>query len=392
MIAVPEQVKSILTRLNAAGFAAYAVGGCVRDSLLGRPVHDWDICTAARPEEMPGCFAGERLLPTGVQHGTMTLLQNGEPFEITTFRCDGDYTDHRRPDSVRFVRELELDLARRDFTVNAMACDAAGRVFDPFGGQNDLRNGVLRCVGEPQKRLNEDALRILRALRFAANYNFKIEPATAKAMVELKDTLCRVSAERILQELRRLLPAAAAGRVLEEFYPVVWVFLPELPENFALRQAFACCPAEETLRFALLLSPLAREDSESALRRLRAENALCRGVGEVLELLSLPLPEDLPALKRQAARFGPATLRTALQVRQAKGEDTTALLERLQQLEEENACLSVKQLAVNGRELLSLGFTGKEIGAVQQFLLNAVLEGAKNEKEVLLTLAAEYKK
>jgi len=392
VIAVPQRVKSILQRLNAAGFAAYAVGGCVRDSLVGRPVHDWDICTAARPEEMPGCFAGERLLPTGVQHGTMTLLQGGEPYEITTFRCDGDYTDHRRPDSVRFVRELELDLARRDFTVNAMACDAEGRVYDPFGGQNDLQNSVLRCVGEPLQRLNEDALRILRGLRFAANYNFAIEPATAAAMVELKDTLCRVSAERILQELRRLLPAPDAGRLLEEFYPVVRVFLPELPENFALRQAFERCPAEETLRFALLLSPLVREDGEDALRWLRAENALCRGVGEVLELLSLPLPWETPALKRQAARFGPAALHNALQVRLAKGEDAAALLAGLEKLVEENACLSVKQLAVNGRELLALGFAGKEIGAVQQFLLNAVLDGAQNEKEVLLALAAEYKK
>ena len=389
MIDVPQNVQDILQSFARAGFAAYAVGGCVRDSLLRRPVHDWDICTAARPEEMPGCFPGERLLPTGIQHGTMTLLRDGEPYEMTTFRCDGDYTDHRRPDSVRFVRELESDLARRDFTVNAMACDAAGRVQDPFGGQEDLKTKTLRCVGEPKKRLDEDALRILRALRFAANYDFMIEPATAAAMLELKTTLRRVSAERILQELRRLLPAPAAGRVLEEFFPIVRVFIPELPEEpGVLPAAFARCPADETLRFTLLLSSLSREEGEAVLRRLRAENTLRRDVGETLELLQYPTPETLPALKRCAARFGPAAFRRALLVRQALGENSAAVLAELEKLVKENACLSVKQLAVNGQDLLALGFAGRELGAVQQYLLDAVLDGFSNDREKLLALAA----
>lgn len=226
----------------------YAVGGCIRDSLLGLPVHDWDLTTSATPDEMMTCFAGERLLPTGIRHGTMTLLRNGIPYEITTFRRDSGYRDHRRPERVDFVRDLREDLLRRDFTVNAMACDSGGRLSDPFGGQNDLRLHILRCVGEAEARLKEDALRILRALRFAACYDLTPEPQTEKALFALCDTLVAVSRERVLQELRRMLCGKSAGKITARFFPVLCAAVPgltheppPLPEDFPKRRTGSLC-------------------------------------------------------------------------------------------------------------------------------------------------------
>lgn len=391
MLCVPQPVREILAALQRGGYAAYAVGGCVRDSLLGRPVHDWDICTAALPGEMPACFPGEKLLPTGVRHGTMTLLRQGRAYEITSFRCDGNYTDHRRPDTVRFVRDLESDLARRDFTVNAMACNGEGELFDPFGGQQDLQRLCLRCVGDPMRRMEEDALRILRGMRFAAAYGFIPEPATARAMLARRETLRFVSAERILQELRRLLVAPGAGEVLSAFYPVARVIIPELPAAFDAA-AFARGPGEEAWRFALLLFPLGAEQSGAVLRRLRAENALRQRVGEMLALAVLPLPENTAELRRQAARFGPVALRGALQLRAARGEEVAPFLAELDVLEAAHACLCIKDLAVGGKDLLALGFAGKAVGEAQRMLLSAVLEGCPNERAVLLSLAAEFEK
>ena len=230
-IPIPASVCGIIGRLNHAGYEAWAVGGCVRDSLLGRTPHDWDLCTSALPEQVAEVFRGERLLPTGLAHGTQTLLEDGKPYEITTYRVELGYSDGRHPDAVAFTPSLTEDLARRDFTVNAMACHPTLGLADPFGGQADLQAGVLRAVGDPEQRFSEDALRILRALRFAAVYGLAVEEHTARAARTLAPRLALVSRERVTQELWKLLAApdgAAAARVLRQFPEVVREILPEL--------------------------------------------------------------------------------------------------------------------------------------------------------------------
>ena len=217
---------ALLDALHAAGYAAYAVGGCVRDSLLGRTAHDWDLCTSALPQQVMELFGAEQCIPTGLQHGTVTIKYGGQLYETTTFRTEGSYTDGRHPDAVQFVPDVREDLARRDFTINAMAYNEAEGLVDPFGGQKDLQNGLLRAVGEPQQRFTEDALRILRLYRFAARFGFAIDPPTAQAAQELCAHLDCVSVERIEEELAKLLSAPAPAAYLDK--KILLVILPEL--------------------------------------------------------------------------------------------------------------------------------------------------------------------
>ena len=225
---LPEDAARALKKLESAGWESYAVGGCVRDSLLGIEPHDWDLCTAAPPEAMKKVFAGERVIETGLKHGTLTLLAPSGPLEITTFRTESGYSDCRHPDRVSFVRDIHADLARRDFTVNAMAYSPVRGLRDDFGGREDLRNGVLRCVGDPGERFREDALRILRALRFAARFGLTIEEKTAAALRENRELLRNISPERIFSELKGVLCARGAGEMLLAFPEVFFVILPEL--------------------------------------------------------------------------------------------------------------------------------------------------------------------
>ena len=225
---LPDPVYRLLDHLSRAGFSAYVVGGCVRDSLLGLQPHDWDICTSATPDQMKQVFRGFHTVETGLKHGTMTVVVDHKPYEVTTFRVDGNYSDHRHPDSVRFVDNLTQDLARRDFTVNAMAFSPASGLADPFNGQQDLSAGLIRCVGIPEQRFDEDALRVLRALRFASVYDFTIEPATASALRKMSPDLKRVAGERVREELLKLLCGKAAGRILREFPEVLAVIVPEI--------------------------------------------------------------------------------------------------------------------------------------------------------------------
>lgn len=226
---LPDCVHLALGRLEAAGHSAYLVGGCVRDTLMGRRPHDFDLCTAATPDQVKQALEGERFLDTGLRHGTVTLLPpDGGPIEITTYRVEGSYSDARHPDGVRFVQDIRFDLSRRDFTVNAMAYSPTRGLVDPFGGRRDLRAGLLRCVGVPVKRFEEDALRILRGLRLAAETGFSIEPATAAAMRQKAHTLLHLSPERVFSELNRLLLARYAGRVLRQGRDVLAEVIPEL--------------------------------------------------------------------------------------------------------------------------------------------------------------------
>ena len=267
---------ALLDTLHAAGYAAYAVGGCVRDSLLGRTAHDWDLCTSALPQQVMELFGAEQCIPTGLQHGTVTIKYGGQLYETTTFRTEGSYTDGRHPDAVQFVPDVREDLARRDFTINAMAYNEAEGLVDPFGGQKDLQNGLLRAVGEPQQRFTEDALRILRLYRFAARFGFALDAATARAARQLAPHLDCISAERIQEELAKLLAAPQPGVYLEP--AVLAVVLPELtPESLtAAKPVVDACPAgEENLpvRWAALLGALGEADTRRVLKRLRCSNA-----------------------------------------------------------------------------------------------------------------------
>ncbi len=267
---------ALLDALHAAGYAAYAVGGCVRDSLLGRTAHDWDLCTSALPQQVMELFGAKQCIPTGLQHGTVTIKYGGQLYETTTFRTEGSYTDGRHPDEVQFVPDVREDLARRDFTINAMAYNAAEGLVDPFGGQADLQNGLLRAVGEPQQRFTEDALRILRLYRFAARFGFALDAATARAARQLAPHLDCISAERIQEELAKLLAAPQPGAYLEP--AVLAVVLPELtPEKLtAAKPVVDACPAgEENLpvRWAALLGALGETDTRRVLKRLRCSNA-----------------------------------------------------------------------------------------------------------------------
>ena len=267
---------ALLDTLHAAGYAAYAVGGCVRDSLLGRTAHDWDLCTSALPQQVMELFGTAQCIPTGLQHGTVTIKYGGQLYETTTFRTEGSYTDGRHPDEVQFVPDVREDLARRDFTINAMAYNEAEGLVDPFGGQADLQNGLLRAVGEPQQRFTEDALRILRLYRFAARFGFALDAATARAARQLAPHLDCISAERIQEELAKLLAAPQPGAYLEP--AVLAVVLPELtPESLtAATPVVDACPAgEENLpvRWAALLGALGETDTRRVLKRLRCSNA-----------------------------------------------------------------------------------------------------------------------
>ena len=266
---------ALLDALHAAGYAAYAVGGCVRDSLLGRTAHDWDLCTSALPQQVMELFGAEQCIPTGLQHGTVTIKYGGQLYETTTFRTEGSYTDGRHPDEVQFVPDVRKDLARRDFTINAMAYNAAEGLVDPFGGQKDLQNGLLRAVGEPQQRFTEDALRILRLYRFAARFGFALDAATARAARQLAPHLDCISAERIQEELAKLLAAPQPGAYLEP--AVLAVVLPELtPATLeAAKPVMDACPAGEenlSVRWAALLGALGEADTRRVLKRLRCSN------------------------------------------------------------------------------------------------------------------------
>ena len=424
---------ALLDALHAAGYAAYAVGGCVRDSLLGRTAHDWDLCTSALPQQVMELFGTEQCIPTGLQHGTVTIKYGGQLYETTTFRTEGSYTDGRHPDEVQFVPDVREDLARRDFTINAMAYNEAEGLVDPFGGQADLQNGLLRAVGEPQQRFTEDALRILRLYRFAARFGFALDAATARAARQLAPHLDCISAERIQEELAKLLAAPQPGAYLEP--AVLAVVLPELtPESLtAAKPVVDACPAgEENLpvRWAALLGTLGEADTRRVLKRLRCSNACIEEtavlVRETAEqgvcgsfLLGHESGHSIARPTACGSRVPPQ--RTVLgetpahagevAIRQLLGRYGLCTVERLcalcaalhpqaapacalaaqqaRQLEADGVCCRVSQLAVNGRDLMAAGIpAGPALRRVLEALLDGVIRAEyPNEKPVLLAAA-----
>ena len=424
---------ALLDTLHAAGYAAYAVGGCVRDSLLGRTAHDWDLCTSALPQQVMELFGAEQCIPTGLQHGTVTIKYGGQLYETTTFRTEGNYTDGRHPDAVQFVPDVREDLARRDFTINAMAYNEAEGLVDPFGGQKDLQNGLLRAVGEPQQRFTEDALRILRLYRFAARFGFALDTATARAARQLAPHLDCISAERIQEELAKLLAAPQPGAYLEP--AVLAVVLPELTPAAleAAKPVVDACPAGEKnlpVRWAALLGALGEADTRRVLKRLRCSNACIEetavlvretaGEGVCGSFLlghesghSIARPtacgsrvppqrtvlgETLAhagevAIRRLLGRYGLCTVERLCALCAAlhpqNAPDCALAAQRARQLEADGVCCRVSQLAVNGRDLMAAGIpAGPALRRVLEALLDGVIRAEyPNEKPALLAAA-----
>lgn len=391
---------ALLTRLHAAGHAAYAVGGCVRDSLLGQTPHDWDLCTSATPEQVLELFGKAHCIPTGLQHGTVTVKHGGELYEITTFRTEGAYSDGRHPDHVAFVPDVKEDLARRDFTINAMAYNAEEGLIDPFGGQNDLAVGIVRAVGEPQRRFEEDALRILRLYRFAARFRFAIDPATRQAARALCRHLDCVSEERIAEELSRLLAAPAPGAYLEaEVLAVIFPELDaaELPESRRILDALEPGMEHVPVRLAALLCPLGEAGARAALKRLKCSNALTGTVATLVREAAAGMPGAALTLtaRRFLSRYDLATITDLTALCSARHPEQAEAFAALQQeaarLVETNACCRINQLAVNGRDLMDAGIRpGPGLRRVLDALLEQVLTGQlPNEKAALLAAAAQ---
>ena len=423
---VPAHVQQLLAALRAGGFVACPVGGCVRDSLLGRVPGDWDVCTSARPEQVKACAAPRwRTVDTGIAHGTVTVLTAGGPVEVTTFRVEGGYSDHRRPDGVRFVADLKEDLARRDFTVNAMALDEGG-IVDPFGGRADLQAKVIRCVGEPAARFEEDALRILRALRFAACLDFSVEPATLAAARAAAPTLCRVSAERVFTELDKLLLGPGAGRVLAECGDILARVIPAVGPclEFDLRsprhdrdlwdhitRAVALAPPRRNVRWALLLHDLVKPDGFVLDREGfgHAPGHAARGAAQPLvRWHDTPLPQDTPGVRRWLGRWGWPTLEDLIAVKRAdllahadapvirRRLEEVARFERLaREAHRRGDCVRLDQLALKGSDLMNAGVcrAGPRMGRLLGAALNEVIEGrVKNHPAALLAWARQQKR
>lgn len=434
-ILIPEEVKSILSELNNSGYEAYAVGGCVRDSLIGKAPKDWDICTSATPKEVEMVFSGEKIIETGLKHGTVTLVRNNISYEITTFRTDGKYTDGRHPDNVRYVTSLREDLIRRDFTINAMAVDKEGNIIDLNGGLDDLKQKKIRCVGNPNDRFKEDSLRILRALRFAARYRFNIDYSTKNAIHQSKVLLKNISQERITSEFRQII-SYADKHLLMEFSDVIEIIVPEIKESIGFEQnnshhifdvyghtitAIDNAAQNETIRLALFFHDIGKpktyiedennighfpkhpivgaEMTEDIMRRMRFDNKIVNRVVLLVENHDLNIAPSLSFARRLINKFGEEFIFELLEVmkcdKSAQSSNTDKektllnifILEKyIKQALNEKNCFSLKDLAVNGNDLKELGIPeGPYLGKILKKLLDFVLENPdKNNKEFLL--------
>lgn len=436
-IRLPQAVCAVIERLEACGHTAWAVGGCVRDSLHGVCPNDWDLTTSARPEQVQEIFPHVRL--TGVQHGTVTVLQDDMALEVTTYRGESAYTDGRHPDSVCFLSRVEDDLARRDFTINAMAYHPQRGLCDPFGGQADLQNGVLRAVGNPDARFEEDALRILRGVRFVGKTGFQIEAQTTYAMYRQMYRLETIATERVFMELDALLTSQYVGRALRMYRAVIAVVLPEVAPMFGLCQhnphhrydvwehtirAVEAVPAQSVLRWVMLLHDsgkphtytiddrgvghfhghpdVSRTLTEQVMTRLRTANALRKEVTNLVFLHDHPIGQTEKQVRRFLAKHGEDCARKLLSIKKADytGQDTFSIhLKELQQTERlvnqicaQAPCLTLHELAVDGHMLCQMGLSGPQVGAALGWLLEQVVEGiVPNEPDALRACAAKWK-
>lgn len=400
---LPQQVLFALQSLESAGYEAALVGGCVRDRLMGRTPGDYDIATSALPEETLKVFERERTVPTGIQHGTVTLIYRGMSLEITTFREDGSYTDMRRPDSVRFTSGLREDVLRRDFTMNAMAWELKRGIIDYTGGAADIAAGVIRAVGDPQQRFAEDALRMLRAIRFHSQLGFSIEPETDRALRLLHTNIDRIAAERIRVELEKTLRGPHAAEALADYRDVLRARLSRgafiddaqweesAARLSAVKQALAELPAGNAVLWAALLMPAGPQRAAECLQALRADNASIRGVHRLLTLAAQELNELYP-LRCAVGEYDMQTAQEAVCLRYAFEADARShAFSLLNRIAEQALPCKMAELAVNGTDLQALGITGRQIGNVLQALLDDVRAGrVLNERAALLASAAAH--
>lgn len=436
-MALPEYVLGCLERLEKAGFRAWAVGGCVRDACLGKTPHDFDLCTDALPEQIQAAFPDRELVLAGVKHGTVGVVTPEGVVEITTLRTEGDYRDGRHPQWVKFVPELREDLLRRDFTINAMAWNPREGLQDPFGGREDLETGILRAVGDPGQRFREDALRILRGVRFAVRFNLTVEENTLAAMETLAPLMEGLSRERVFAELCALLPGIT-GPELIRFAPVITEVIPEMKPMVGFDQhsphhaydlythtahVVGAVPGDLTLRWAALLHDVGKittftldetgrghfyghaqasaEAADGILHRLKAPTALREGAAVLIRHHMTRLEEDKRLLKRRVRILGWETVEQLLQLQEADmgskgtGEEQDfdqfrRIRALLGEIRAENACLRLQDLAVNGKDMMALGLRGPDIGKTLNALLDAVLEErVPNDREALLREAGK---
>lgn len=440
-ITIPTGAQNIISALQSNNYEAYIVGGCVRDSILGRTPHDWDICTNATPEQVKSCLCSYRTVDTGIKHGTLTVLAHDGSYEVTTYRIDGQYSDHRHPDSIHYTPNLIEDLSRRDFTINAMAYNSEVGLIDPFGGREDLPLHVIRCVGQPLQRFGEDHLRILRALRFASQFEFSIDPHTAAGIQQLKEKLDGVARERVFAEVCKLIDGPGVLEVLLRFAEVISVVIPELQPciNFPQNNSFHCynvydhiahtvenCHSSDLIvKLAALFhdvgkpscrttdergdrfyghAPVSADMADAALLRLKADNETRRSVVELIRYHDAVLLPTKSAIRKWIGKIGVDQFKRLIALHRADVLAHTpgvldAVLKRLVEVEmvldevlSEPPMFSVKDLAVSGRDILDLGVPqGPVVGVILNYLLERVIAGeCENERDCLIG-AAEQK-
>ncbi len=386
---LPAPVLQAVRMLNDSGFEAYVIGGAVRNRILNNPVHDYDLTTSALPGQVKQVFSRYRTIDTGIRHGTVTVIISRMHLEITTYRTETSYRDHRHPDAVAFTSLLRDDCARRDFTINAMAYHPDEGLIDYFGGYDDIRSRIIRTVNDPRQRFEEDALRILRAVRFASELGFDIEKQTAQALLEQCGDLQYVSKERIIQELGRILTGVCAPDALKDFRCVFAVFIDGLTDEeqwqHLLRQ-YSRCSRNLNVRLALLLNSQ-KENAERILHDLKYPNEVTDAVCNILALSGMPLSSRTDIRKLLSRLKVP--FETYLSYRSAADPDisTAEALSLYRRIEEDRDCVSIRGLAVDGNDLREAGLQGKQIGSALQTCLNAVMEDrAENTKDALLKL------
>lgn len=446
-IDVPDNVRLLVKRLNAAECAAYPVGGCIRDSIIGRAPKDWDVATSALPNKIKNVFSDFTVLDTGIEHGTVTVLIDNCPYEVTTFRTDGDYSDNRRPDLVEFVRDIHEDLSRRDFTINALAydCDTES-IIDDFGGAGDIKRGLIRCVGDAYTRFSEDALRILRALRFASVLGFELDSKTAEAALSCRELLNNVSQERIFAEFKQLMCGGNVRYVLEEFREILAVIIPEIKLMFDCPQrnpyhcynvwghTVHCVSAvvpQADIRTAALFHDIGKpavhtvehlsdgecvdhfyshakvsaEIAVNILTRMKSAKAFKQTVVTLVKYHDINLDLDKKCVKRRLNKFGAELLNKLIELKRGDtlGQSEFVRASRLKRLDdflalantviEERECFSVKDLVINGRDLIALGYSGREIGIILNKIVDEVInERLSNRRTELLKFAEKYLK
>lgn len=437
-ILLPNHIKTIIERIESAGHEAYAVGGCVRDSILDLIPHDWDVCTSALPEEVKHIFIQDRVVETGIKYGTVTVIIGEEKAEVTTFRTESSYSDRRRPELVGFVGDVEEDLSRRDFTINAIAYNKKRGLVDPFGGEDDIKRGLIRCVGDPKERFGEDALRIMRALRFASVYGYRLDGAAAREIRSQRHTLMEIAAERIGEELVKILCGNYCEQVLLDFPEVLTTVIPEIGPMVGFKQynphhefdvwthtvkSIAMVPPNRLLKLTMLFHDIGKPVSFTrdkkgvghfyghanvseriageVLRRLKVDRKTIDTVLELVKHHGTPIESTDRSIKKWLNRLGEEKLRLLMHVRRADrlakraqlSDSHRAEIEEIDMCEEKiddvissGNCFALKDLAIDGKDLLELGFKpGPHMGKTLDHLLSKVMDGdLPNDRNLLM--------